>query len=331
MKVTDFLPLYLRPAHELCLQHHDVLVEMLRSGEKNGVFSARLEFRDHADREAFENAQNILEWLAQTRTLTERGAVIRATVFPALLSDFLHFIYEALAASKKAKVTVAYALLRKPLQDTLGVLEQLVLDLDCFTDTFSDDPAKLRPSKAGGLEPHKKRIAAVLELMGESDRFDHEFLATLRYDKASEDSFDSACNKALHLITDHKAIRTEPLNFNFIFTNDEGRQTQWYYIYSRLPYILYYARLLFEHILKDISRTDPVYLADMERRLAAATILWAPAIDTSYEHHAIDRFVEVSEQRIVRECIAASRPVPTPADFVRMRETGALPGGNYDW
>jgi len=322
----DFLPNYLHRAHDLCFLHHDVLVEMLRSGEAHGVFSARFEFRDEADKKAFEEAADVFDWLDRTRTPAERGNLIRVTIFPALLSDFLHFIYEALMASRKAKLTIAYALLRKPLQDTLGVLEQLVIDPNGFIGTFSEDPVKLRPLKAGGVEPHTKRIATVLELLGEDDRFDAGFLATLRYDKNSEDSFDGTCNKALHLVTEHKAIRTEPLNFNFIFTNDDARQSQWYFIYSRLPYILYYARLLFEHLLKDFSRTDPVYLADMERRLAAATILWVPAIESSYKHSALDRLVKATAARVVSECTAHSAPIPTPEDLIRMRDTGALPG-----
>jgi len=264
--------------------------------------------------------------LARTRTIAERGSFIRLTIFPALLSDFLHFIFEALAASRKAKLTIAYALLRKPLQDTLGLLEQLVLDPNGFVETFTENPVKLRPSKAGGIEPHARRICAVLDMISESDRFDAQFLATLRYDKNSHDSFDGVCNKALHLLTEHKSIQTEPLNFNFIFTNDEARQSQWYFIYSRLPYVLYYARLLFEHTLMEFGLTDPVYRADMERRVAAATILWAPAIDKSYKHPALEKLVDATTLHVVKECMARSVRIPSPHDLARMRDTGALPG-----
>ncbi|MGC4070159.1 MAG: hypothetical protein QM784_36975 [Polyangiaceae bacterium] len=278
------------------------------------------------DRKAFDEASDVFEWLTQTRTLVERGSFIRLTVFPALLSDFLHFIYEALAASQRAKLTVAYALLRKPLQDTLGLLEQLVIDPDGFVGAFSNDPLTLRPSKSGGVEQHAKRIASVLGLMKEDDRFDAEFLAMLRYDKSSRGSFDGPCNQALHLLTEHRAIRTEPLNFNFVFTDDDARQSQWYFLYSRLPYVLYYARLLFEHALKEFGLTDPVYRADMERRLAAATILWAPAIDESWKHAALDRLVKTTMVRIVTECIDKSTRMPTLPDLARMRDTGAMPG-----
>jgi hypothetical protein len=326
MPAPDFLPRYLNRAHELCLLHHDVLVEILRSGQAHGAFEERFQFRSEADRKAFDEAGDVFAWLEQTRTLVERGRFIRRTVFPALLSDFLHFVYEALAASRKAKLTVTYALLRKPLQVSLGVLETLAVSPEEFVRTLSEDPLGLRPAKAGGVDHHIKRVAKVLSLLNEEDRFDPEFLAQLRYDKSCEDSFDGTCNKAMHLFTQHEAIRTERLNINFVFTNDDGRQTQWYFIYSRLPYILYYARLLIEHLFAEFSRTDPTYLADMERRLGAATVLWGPAIEKLYQHSAIDKFVHATAVRIVEECVTKGTRTPTPQDLVRMRESGALPG-----
>jgi len=72
--------------------------------------------------------------------------------------------------------------------------------------------------------------------------------------------------------------------------------------------------------------TDPVYRADMERRVAAATILWAPAIDNAYKHPAIEKLVDATTLRVVNECTARATLNPTPQDLIRMRDTGALPG-----
>jgi hypothetical protein len=51
---------------------------------------------------------------------------------------------------------------------------------------------------------------------------------------ATDDGFAGMRNKALHLFTEHQALRTERLNINMIFSDDDARQTQWYYCYSRL-------------------------------------------------------------------------------------------------
>lgn len=321
-----FLPSYLDRSDELCMLHHDVLVEMLRWGEEQDVFAQVFDFRDAADRLAFDRSADVVEWLERTRDPNEWASFIRRSVFPALLADFLHFLHEALRASRLAKLTVAYALLRKPLQDNLGLIEAIAVDPQGFVETFAADPLRLRPMKAGGVDAHTARVGKVLSLLREGDRFDAGYLARLRYQKAGEDGFDGSCNQALHLFTEHDAIRTERLNINFIFSDDDARRTQWYFPYSRLPYVLHYARLLFEHLLASFSRTDPEYLADIERRTGAATLLWWPALLSSYRSAELERYVGATERRVWQACQAAGARRPSPHDLLRMRETGAFPG-----
>lgn len=321
-----FLPDYLIQAHELCLLHHDTLVELLRSAEKNSSFSQKFLFRDDGDKRAYEAAETVFEWLEQTGRQREYTEFLRRTTFPALLSDLLHFVYEALDASRMAKLSVTYALLRKPLQDTLFIVESMALDVDAFANHFKQRPQMLRSQKAGGLDPHVRRIERVLSLLGETDRFDAEYLARLRHDKHAEDSFDGVCNLALHLVTDHDALRTEPLNINFIFSGWDAMLTQWYFLYSRLPYLLFYIRRLFEYVFAAFEQTDPEYLDDIERRIAASTILWWRNVLDDYKSPQIQRFVDATQKRLVAACEAKGFPVPTGPDLLRMRESGAWPG-----
>jgi quinol monooxygenase YgiN len=320
-----FIPDELLPAHHLCLLNHDILVELLRSGEKNGAFIEEIEFRDRRDRDELDRADDVFEWLERTGRSNERARVLRRTVFPALLSDFLHFIFEALETSRKAKLNVSYALIRKPLQENLFLLETISTDPDAFTRSLLEDPLALRAQKAGGVEAHARRISNALNVLGEQDRFDAAYLAQLRYDRKVEDGFDGSCNKAIHLFTEHPAIRTESLNINFIFSDWEAKLTQWYYLYSRLPYLLFYARLLVEHVCSSFVQTDPSYLANMERRVAAGTLLWARNIDADYRHPSIERFVEATRERLARACRAAGHREPSLSDLPSMVATGGFP------
>ena len=90
------------------------------------------------------------------------------------------------------------------------------------------------------MAAHANRIRKVLATLRDHRGYDAEYLAQLRYDKNAQDGFDGVCNKALHLFTGHDAIRTEPLNINFIFSDLDSMVTQWSYLYSRLPYLLSY-------------------------------------------------------------------------------------------
>jgi hypothetical protein len=64
--------------------------------------------------------------------LAERANILKAVVLPAVLSDLLHFIYEALQCSRKGKLNVTYALIRRPIQESLYLLESIVLDAAGF-------------------------------------------------------------------------------------------------------------------------------------------------------------------------------------------------------
>lgn len=321
---TAFPP-YLQAAHDLCFMNHDVLVQLLKRGEEEGSFTHEFEFRDDADQEALAGASDVMQWLEQTRSNVERAEVLRRVIFPAVLSDFLHFIYEALETSRKGKLTVSHALLRKPLQDALFVFEVMVVDLEGFATKLATNPAVLDSKKAGGIEPHTERVARVLGCIKEEARFDAAYLAGLRYDKFADDGFDGGANKALHLFTDHKAIRTEPLNINFVFSGWDEKLTQWYFLYSRLPYLLFYARRLVEHLFATFEpRTDPAYLADVERRVEAGTLLWARDVHTDYQTPLITRFVEQTRERLERELASLGAPTPSTEDLILIRDTGAV-------
>lgn len=321
-----WLPDFLLPAHDLCFLHHDVLVELLRTAEESEAFTQEFEFRDASDRSAFESSAHALEWLARTGRTRERADFLRRFVFPALLSDMLHFIYEALDCSRAAKLNVTYALIRKPLQENLFLLETIATDVEGFAEKLAANPMYLRAQKAGGLDAHERRISDVLAAIGESDRFDARYLAQLRYDRAAEDGFDGMCNQAVHLFTEHKAIKTAPLSVNFIFSGEDEKQAQWYLLYSRLPYLLDYARQVVEHVYRNLALTDPVYIKEMERRSMASTLLWAPAIDPHYKSPELDRYVSATNERLRKHCRDDGYECPTVPDLKRMRDTGAYPG-----
>jgi hypothetical protein len=130
-------------AHDLCFVLHDVMTQLLVSGHKASAFTVTVKFRDDTDRKAFEE-QDIFDWLAATRRADERVAILVTIVFPAILWDMLHCFYEALETSRKGKLGVSFTLIRKPLQESLFVLESIVADRKDFADKLS-----LAPSSSG--------------------------------------------------------------------------------------------------------------------------------------------------------------------------------------
>jgi hypothetical protein len=80
----------------------------------------------------------------------ERAETLKRTVFPALLSDFLHFVCEALATSRKGKLTVTHALLRKPLQDSLFLLKVISTEVGRFAQQMTEGRSSSSPARHQG-------------------------------------------------------------------------------------------------------------------------------------------------------------------------------------
>ncbi len=312
-------------AHDLCFVVHDMLAQLLKSGEDGGFFRTTIAFEGEEDRVAFEQSEDIFDWLEKTQRLNDRTSILTTTVFPAILSDMLHCIYEALESSRKAKLNVTYMLLRKPIQENLFLLETIVINPNDFAAKLAVDPLKLRGKNVGGLDAHTRRIQRVLEELGEEGRFSAEYIAQLRYNKNEEDGFDGICNHAIHLFTEHKAIRTTPLNINFIFSGWEEKCTQWAYLYSRLPYLLIYALCVIEHLCERIAPTHPTYLNDMQRRIAALTLLWREQLEPAYIAKPIDKLVSHNRDWLIAHCLEAGYPAPSKSDLMKMAFSGAFP------
>ena len=324
-KAKSILPKSFKIAHDLCFCVHDILAQLLISGLRSGAFVVSLPLEDPTEAVAFASSGDIFEWLERTGRTTERAKLVKTTVLPAVLSDMLHYVYEALQSSKKGKLAVTYTLLRKPLQESLFLLESIAVGELAFASKLATDPMLLRPKSAGGHSGHTRRIAAVLNEIGSARKFDADYIAQLRYMK-TEDGFDGACNKAMHLFTEHDAIRTEVLNINFVFSDLSAMHTQWSYMYTRLPYLLAYAHDLVEHIAAGIVPTESAYLDDVARRVSGLVLLWGDQLPAGYENCYLREFMDETSRQLAAQCAAKGWRAPTKRDLHRMGHLGAIPG-----
>ena len=272
-----FLPKEFAVAHDLCFVIHDAMAAILSDGETIGAFKHRIDYTNAEMGAALERADNPVEWLQTNDRVQDAAKLLQCVTFPAVLSDMLHCLHEALENSRKAKLNVTYILLRKPLQESLYVLEEIILSLEDFAHKLSTQPLLLRAGQAGGVDAHAKRIKRVLECLRCDVVFAPQRLAELRYDKAS--GFDGPCNHAIHLFTEHQAIRTELMNINFVFSGPEQKQTQWEYLYLNLPYVLDYMRHVIDHIANGMSTLDSRYQEALRQKISALFWLWADWAD----------------------------------------------------
>ncbi len=254
--MRNLLPNRFQFAHDYCLYLHDNLVELIDYGEKHNLFNTQINFSNDKDISELESHENpdIFEWLEKNEEWAKLGEVLLKQVFPALLSDFCHFIYEALSCSRKAKLTVSCALLRKPLHENLLYLEWLLADpSDLLNTLYHKNSKELSIGHIGNPDNIKNIINKAVNRTLLSETFDHEYIYSTRFDKTSPYSLELLWNRALHLITTKTPIATEKQNFNFIFSGEEEHINQWAKLYGTLPYLLLYTTEICERLFTLIN------------------------------------------------------------------------------
>ena len=110
---------------------------------------------------------HILDWLKNK--YDEYEIAVKKTLIPAVLSDMLHCIYEALKAMESGKVTIAYMLLRKRIQENLYLFEEMLLKKSDFIKKFGkatrEDIDKLLSGKLSDALDDSQKVKKIGNLL----------------------------------------------------------------------------------------------------------------------------------------------------------------------
>ncbi len=249
-----FLPKKYWFSHQFCFFIHDQLVQIISSGERDGIFNVTMKFQNAELAKKIHkiSGKQLLNWLENNGYEDFVYEITFRQLCVALLSDLCHFVYEALDCSRKGKLTVTYALLRKPFKENLFYLEWLLTDPEGFLKKFHLDGIKsLILSGSGAISSSKKKeiIKGAIKKTKHGEWINSEFIYQLRYDKRVTFGMEQLWQKANHLITSYRFLETEEKNINFVFSNPEDHKSQWDYLYSFLPIFLFYALQIMQALI----------------------------------------------------------------------------------
>lgn len=274
MSRLRMIPREFHVAHKFSYYLHDLLAEVVIHGEQSAIFETTIRLRARQDAEELRKCapDELFDWLKKHDYLDELREIICRQCLVALLSDMCHFIYEALAASEKGKLTISYVLLRKPLKDNLFYLEWILADreefVECFLKGALENLDQSRLSSRDRLEIIRKACSNAPY----STWLDPELIHELRFDKKCERGLAGICDKAHHLITTNRSIRTEDGNFNLVFSNNEDRFSQWEMLYTILPLVLMHSVEIVEGLL---ARMDALHEPEATLRRMQRLLGWA--------------------------------------------------------
>ena len=194
IKILDGYKLGIIPAehhfaHTLCFFLHDLILQTLEEGEKAGIFNIKVD----ADNEKIyelegKSGEELISWLEKNGHESEVYVLFYKQVFQAMISDFCHFTYEALDCSTKGKLSVSYALLRKPFKEHLTYFEWLLGDPGDFLVKFkAGDASQLSIDR----NPEKQKDV-IAKAMNKLSPYwgTPEFLYEIRFDKKSPIGFE---------------------------------------------------------------------------------------------------------------------------------------------
>jgi hypothetical protein len=273
----NFLPKEFRESHRFCFFLHDQLLETLSSATKANIFNIVIKFKSERDAKKVEDLRGgqFIDWLQKNGYEKEVYDLYYRQIISGLLKDFLHFVYEALQASKKGKLTVAYALLRKPFKDNLFYLEWLLAYPEDFLKRF-DTPGG--PKLSFPVDQTKTRqieiITTAYEKIEGTKLLSGEIMHRLRYDKREFDGLEFLWQQANHLITTMKPIQTRQANFNFVFSDRKAKHLQWKQMYALLPLFLFHTIQVVEALMVKIAKRKDVENDTVPLRTLIGLNLW---------------------------------------------------------
>lgn len=292
--MRNFIPKEFRFGHKFSFFLHDLLAQIIAEGEKAKVFETVIKFKStkEANKVRKMNKEKFWVWLSQNDRDNHYEIIYKQVVL-ALLSDFCHFVYEGLKCSEKAKMTVSYALFRKPFKDNLLVFEWLLAEPADFMDKFyNEDSLIYNPQK---LSPERKKelIQKAIEKT-HNHRFDADVLYNLRYNRSHAFSFSGAWDKANHLVTTFDKIKTEQQNINFVFLSPDAQYSQWLQLYSWLPILLLHTFEVVESLLLTFANRDKSIKDVAFDQCFAGFLLWGEIFQ--------DETLPIFKSKIFGEC-----------------------------
>src|SRR5690606_35200082 len=114
----------------------------------------------------------------------------------------------------------------------------------------------------------------------------------------------------------------EQLNINFIFSDDDSRQSQWQYIYSRLPYLLDYAFALILAVFSSFREPEQVTQDYTELPVLSAGLLWHRSVPEALRTEHLDLHSSKLRELLVTVCTGEGLEIPNDADLHDLRDFG---------
>lgn len=235
-----------------------VLLDIVEYADKHSLTTTEIPFKNDADRKNFENLcelndENGMKWLLNNGYEETIYDCTYKYVFFSLLVDFSNFYGASIEQAFAGNITVAWSLLRRPLQETLAYIEWLSLNhYELIKMMLNSGDVKSYDLKSKKNHQLRKNIIDEVYKGIKSDDFN---VYDFRYSKNDEYSLDGILNGSIHLITTYNEyFKTVPSSLNFVFDDKAGREKCINMYFTAVPWVMYYAMRTIMKVFGDIAQ-----------------------------------------------------------------------------
>lgn len=197
--------------------------------------------------------ENILDFLLRTNKNDKHDEIVTGNILNGLISDICQFLQIVLFSSMQSRLTVSFALIRKPFVYDLLIILRLYFTKDFlpkFNNDTSFDTTKL-------TEDDKILLLEMSEQVLISNSIKASDIYNFIFNQKLPDSIINLSNKALHPSTTRTENNSTAVqNLNFVFSTSNDKNAQWEYLYNRLPLLLLYLNEVLEFIVFDYLKLD---------------------------------------------------------------------------
>lgn len=236
----------------LCTSIHNQLSALSTDERFQKISTHFIQIKDSDENKITELANSgdhILDWLKENNYCEDLNTFLTKHLTFSILSDFLDFISTSLENAAKGKMTVAYALLRKPFNDELLIFEQMMIDHNEFIERFFHVGKPIDYDPSNKDVDRRRIIIQSVEKIGSVFLNFSEIIHDLRYNKESKAGINWLTNHALHIVTRDKHYSTANQNFNFIFSQEEDFEKYFEHYYNFVPLLLLYSSSVIDEII----------------------------------------------------------------------------------
>lgn len=254
-------------AHEFSFYLHDLIADLTYTAEQIGAADLHIKLETETDIAALRAASNPIDFLSATGRADEERRLMVNGICAALFPDMLHFIHAGLTALEARKFTLAFACFRKPFNEGLPLVALLCADEGRFFTEFKSDPVSFLDGGKGNFDRPNKKLAieAAIAKCSDASFMSADLLYTYLFDFKNASGFAGLFDKAMHLVTRNRDIKTEAYNLNFIFK--DPRQNDIYESsYQGISYVLLCIHLMQIELLKRMHFPADDYLKQLNMR-----------------------------------------------------------------